>query len=348
MKKTSLNDYLSEENQSRVQQVAKELDSFIKSRALMTALELDLFIILQKKPLASHIILKKVKIKDDIGESFLDILTYFGYLVKKDELFSNSPKTESILSRYSMFKAYWRERSVLYNDLIKLTSFLRKGIEKSDILMRWYYKKQEKRNFKNDKNSREYSENMNDTSSLWAEIFLNSMDLSSYSGLLDVGGGGGNFAVAVARRYPHLKVGIFDLPSVRKMAEKNIKGAGLVKRIAFYGNDFIKKPLPKKADIVTLNRVCWDWEDYAVNKILSRIFEMLPVGGGVAIFEGMYTGDAEADEERALHALRLMLIRGKVRTVKELSAMLSDTGFTDISVIDTKVPSRKILLGTKR
>lgn len=347
MKKTSLNDYLSEENQSRVQQVAKELDSFIKSRALMTALELDLFLILEKKSLAPHNILKKVKIKDDIGKSFLNILTYFGYLVEKNGLYSNSPKTRSILYRYSMFKAYLRERSVLYKDLINLTSFLQKGIEKSDILMRWYYKKEEKRNFKNDKKSREYSENMNDTSSLWAEIFLGSMDLSSYSGLLDVGGGGGKFAIAVARRYPHLKVGIFDLPSVKKYADRNIKGAGLNNRITFYGNDFIKNSLPKKADIVTLNRVCWDWEDYGVNKILSRIYEMLPVGGKVAIFEGLYTGDAEADEERALHALRLMLIRGKVRTIEELSAMLSDSGFADISVINTKIPSRKILLGTK-
>ena len=63
-----------------------------------------------------------------------------------------------------------------------------------------------------------YSDLMARSQALIAEDVLDAVTLTSFSCLLDVGGGEGVFAAAAARRAPHVKVKLFDLPPVAERA----------------------------------------------------------------------------------------------------------------------------------
>ena len=46
---------------------------------------------------------------------------------------------------------------------------------------------------------------------------------------MDVGGGEGVFLAAVAQRWPHLKLMLFDLPEVARRAQARLSRAGLAR-----------------------------------------------------------------------------------------------------------------------
>jgi len=192
-----------------------------------------------------------------------------------------------------------------------------------------------------------YSRNMDASSRFWSKLLLDATDLSSLKSLLDVGGSAGGMAGEVAKRYPSMNVGIFDLPHVRQMAEANIAKSGLGSQVVFYPGNFFEDSIPTSFDLISLVRVLWDWPSLEVSQILSAVYTGLPHGGKVMICEGMYTGDAAVDRERANHDVRLLLVGGKVRSASEYSVMLSISGFEDIQIIDTSMPSFKIVLGSK-
>jgi hypothetical protein len=71
------------------------------------------------------------------------------------------------------------------------------------------------------------------------------VDFSRYRTLCDVGGATGQLCTIVARRHPHLRCISFDLPAVAPIAEKAIAAAGLGDRVAVTAGDFFADPLPR-------------------------------------------------------------------------------------------------------
>ncbi|MFX8082902.1 methyltransferase, partial [Acinetobacter baumannii] len=76
--------------------------------------------------------------------------------------------------------------------------------------------------------------------------------------VLDVGGGHGTFAAALARACPGLGIGLFDLPPVVAGAAPVLAQAGLADRIDLHPGDFLQGPLPGGYDAMTLVRILHD------------------------------------------------------------------------------------------
>jgi hypothetical protein len=85
-----------------------------------------------------------------------------------------------------------------------------------------------------------------------------------------------------------------------------------------------------------------------VSRLFAAIHRALPERGVLLVAEGMYSGEAEADRQRARHAIRLLLMDGRLRSVDSLGRLLAEAGFRDTSVIDTTVPGFKVLRSSKR
>ena len=124
-----------------------------------------------------------------------------------------------------------------------------------------------------------YSRLMSASQPLVAAQILDAYPLRRHHVLMDVGGGEGTFAIEVARRHPHLAVRVFDLPAVADRALARIEDAGLSPRIAAFGGDFVRDPLPAGADIVTLVRVVHDHDDAQALALLRAVHAALPADG---------------------------------------------------------------------
>lgn len=113
-------------------------------------------------------------------------------------------------------------------------------------------------------------------------------DFTPYQFLVDVGGGVGNLASQIGRRYPHLRGAIMDVPPVIDAAPANLAAHGLVERFtAQPGNMFERAAYPLGADVLTLGWVLHDWPDERCAVILRNCFEALPLGGALLISEAV-------------------------------------------------------------
>jgi len=80
---------------------------------------------------------------------------------------------------------------------------------------------------------------------------LSTIDLTGCERLLDVGGGAeATNAIALATRYPQLRVTLLDLPPVAAAARKRVEESGLNGRIEVIGMDCFKEEFPSGFDAV--------------------------------------------------------------------------------------------------
>ncbi|RWW59720.1 hypothetical protein BHE74_00033332 [Ensete ventricosum] len=148
--------------------------------------------------------------------------------------------------------------------------------------------------------------------------------------LVDVGGGTGTMAMAIAEAYPQLKCTVFDLPHVVAPLVGNSK-------VEVVGGDMFDSIPP--ADAVLLKWVLHDWSDVACVRILQRCKEAIPSkedGGKVVIVEMVLNVDdslPELAETQLLFDLFMMAnTSGKQRSEAEWSELFKSAGFSDYTL----------------
>ena len=185
----------------------------------------------------------------------------------------------------------------------------------------------------------EYSALMSVTQPLVAEQVLDAYPLDRHRCLLDVGGGEGAFVAAAARRAPHLRLMLFDLPAVADRARQRFEGEGLSDRAQAIGGSFLSDPLPTGADVLTLVRVLFDHPDERVIAILRAARAALAPGGTLLVSEPMSgTPGAEAIGDAYYGLYLLAMGRGRSRTPQRIEALLRQAGFERIRLLPTRLP----------
>ncbi|GKU92967.1 hypothetical protein SLEP1_g6616 [Rubroshorea leprosula] len=151
------------------------------------------------------------------------------------------------------------------------------------------------------------------------------------SSLVDVGGGTGTLANAVANAFPHLDCIVFDLPHV----VAGLKGRKNLKYVA--GDMFSEIP---PADAVLLKWILHDWSDEECLKILERCKEAIKKNGkgtGKVIIVDMVRkdeGDEESIETQLFFDMLMMVVTtGKERNEEELAKLFSEAGFSGYKLL---------------
>jgi demethylspheroidene O-methyltransferase len=181
-----------------------------------------------------------------------------------------------------------------------------------------------------------YSTLMSQSQAFIADQVLAAYPLARHRMLLDIGGGEGVFAIAAARRHPHLQVRVFDLPAVADRAAARIDQAGLAARAAAIGGSFLADPLPVGADVATLVRVLHDHDAPSVRGLLGRVRAALPQEGTLVVAEPLAGTDAWVDSYFACYFLAMG--QGRLRTPGELTALLREAGFPRVTRLRTRLP----------
>ena len=171
-----------------------------------------------------------------------------------------------------------------------------------------------------------------------AEI-LAAYDLRRHRRLLDVGGGDGSFLAAAGARAPALRLVLFDLPAVCKLAQARFERAGLSGRARVLGGDFHRDPLPEGADVISLVRVLHDHDDDAALRLLRAVLRALAPGGRLLIAEPMSgTRGAEASGDAYFGFYLLAMGSGRPRSPARIRAMLREAGFSRSRRLRTRMP----------
>jgi demethylspheroidene O-methyltransferase len=194
-----------------------------------------------------------------------------------------------------------------------------------------------------------YSNLMSASQPFVVDEILASYRFDDHQCVLDVGGGQGTFLSRLGLHATHLQLKLFDLPEVAALAQANFARQGLDARARAHPGSFLKDPLPQGADLVTLIRVAHDHPDADVHTLLAAIYEALPPGGTLLLSEPMAQEPGETPQGDAyFHFYLLAMGAGRLRTPRELMAMMAQAGFAHLEIVPNPMPLQtQIVIGRK-
>ncbi len=162
------------------------------------------------------------------------------------------------------------------------------------------------------------------------------LDLSGHSRLLDVGGGSGIYACAIAARHPDMRATVLDQAPVQRIASTLVAERGFADRVEVVSADFHAAPLPTGHDVHLFSNVLHDWDEPEVRHLLAASFRSLAPGGLLVIHDAFINADKTGPIPVAEYSVLLMhASQGKCYATSEFERMLHDAGFAECHYQDT-------------
>jgi demethylspheroidene O-methyltransferase len=232
-----------------------------------------------------------------------------------------------------------RHHRMLYRDLDDPMALLRGERPQGDLGAYWAYAESPQPGDLDQTHTTGYTDLMAASQGLLSGDLLDAYPLRDRRCLLDIGGGNGAFLAAVAARWSHLQLKLFDLPSVAGEARQRFEREGIAPRAQAFGGDLFRDPLPEGADCCSLVRVIHDHDDGPALEILKAARRALPSGGVLILGEPMSgTPGAEPIGDAYFGFYLLAMGSGRPRTAEELTAMLRAAGFARVREVRTRRP----------
>jgi len=304
---------------------------FRASKAMFTAVELGLFDDLHQSHETTQSLAHKHGLAEHALERLLGFLASQGLLqLDQEGKWSNLEPGERYLRRDSpeTLAGY-----ILYSDRIlyklwdRLPDALREGTN------RWEQEFGQKEGifdhfFSTDDDKERFLQGMNGLGLLSSPQVVQMIEPGRFKRLADWGGGTAHLAIAACRSDPALEAVVWDLPSVKSVAERYISEAGLTGRIRVEPGNFFHDA-PPQADLVAMGRILHDWSDEKVKALLRRVYESLPEGGALLIAEQILNPDKCGPAGPLLQSLNMLICtEGRERTAAEYEALVREAGFT--------------------
>ena len=168
-----------------------------------------------------------------------------------------------------------------------------------------------------------------------------------YRNFCDVGSAEGALAVRLARAYPHLSGGGFDLPAVRTHFESYVRAQGLHSRLRFHAGDFFRDALPQ-ADVLIMGHILHDWDLPEKKLLLRKAWQALPRGGALVVYEALIDDEREQNTFGLLMSLNMLLeTRGGFDfSGADCMAWMKAAGFTQ-SCVEPLTATHSMVIGIK-
>ena len=110
-------------------------------------------------------------------------------------------------------------------------------------------------------------------------------EFKDVSRLLDVAGGSGGFAIALAQRYPQMRCTVADLPIVCELAAELIAHYGVQDQVDTLPLNMFFEAWPTGYDAMFFSCVLHDWNLEQRTQLVQNAFAALPSGGRIFIHE---------------------------------------------------------------
>ena len=175
-------------------------------------------------------------------------------------------------------------------------------------------------------------------------------ELSGARHILDVAGGTGSNALEIAFHHPEVEVTIVDLPKVVAEAEQKVAAHGFGKRIRVHACDVFNEALPSGADVALLAHMLPIWSPEENQNLLRRVYEALPPGGKVLLYDPMQNDDRDGPDYPVLfpaYYLTLASGHGNFYPRFRYQEWMRAAGFTGIRTYDGLAVTHVLQVGTK-
>ena len=308
--------------------------SFWKAKALMSAVELDLFTVLASEgPLGVDAICQRAGLHARGARDFLDALVALGLLQRDDAYrYANTRETDCFLDRrkptYSGgFLEMCNDR--LYPAWTALTTALRTGksvhgADPIDFNQRVYTDASSRRGFLG---------GMTGGARPVARAIARQFPWSECRTVVDVGCAEGCFLAEIAKQHQHIEGIGFDLPIIAEPFAAFVNASGLSNRLSFHAGDFRNDPFPV-ADVIVFGRVLHNWDLDTRHLLLAKARAALRPGGRVLVYERLIDDERRRNATALLSSLNMLVVTpdGSEFTGSECAEWMHAAGFRDVYV----------------
>jgi O-methyltransferase domain/Dimerisation domain len=157
--------------------------------------------------------------------------------------------------------------------------------------------------------------------------------------VVDVGGGHGELAAAIAAAHPSMRAAVLDRADAEAGARALFARRQLAHRTRFIVGDFFAD-IPCGADRYVLKSILHNWDDVACRRIIACCARAAPARARLVIVERLRPrrlGSNRYDEAVARTDLNMLLgLGGRERTLTEFAALLEPAGFSIVETTRTR------------
>lgn len=308
---------------------------------LWAGVKLDLYTTLSKEPgLEPHEIAHRIELKDYPCRVLLIGLTALGILKKEQEKYFNADLTEKMMVKgkpgYFAPILGWQAH-IVYPGLVDFVESLKQG---SNVGLRHFpgngatlYE----RLADNPELEHIFQDAMSALSSQANYCIVDAYDFGRFTHIVDAGGGDGTNAIALAKRYPDLKVTVYDSETVCRIAQEKIAAAGLADRVFTHAGNFMKDPFPENIDAIMFCHIFTIWSMEHNLELLEKCRESLPSSGSVVLFNMMGNDDDTGPLSTALGSPYFLAIatgEGMLHAWKDYEQACRAAGFSHVARVD--------------
>ncbi|MCX6633079.1 MAG: methyltransferase [Candidatus Solibacter sp.] len=312
---------------------------FQESRAVLTALELDLFTAVGDGASAAQVA-TRLGTDPRATEMLLNALASLRLLLKREEIFHNSQAAARYFAAGSRDNARpaLLHTAHLWQRWSTLTDCVRAGtaVARDEAARRgqdW---------------TEAFIAAMHRNASERAPLVVRAAGAQNARRMLDVGGGSGAYSIAFVQANAALRADILDLAAVEPIARRHIEAAGVADRITIRTGDLRSGPLGEAYDLVFVSAICHMLSPEENLDLLRRCREALAPGGRVVIQDFILEPDKTAPRFAALFALNMLVGTrgGSSYSEPEYAGWLGEAGFQEIR--HTRLPGTTgLMIGSR-
>jgi SAM-dependent methyltransferase len=301
---------------------------FMESRILLTAAQLNLFSLLQERPLDSMEVADRCQADKRAMTILLDALAAVGLLTKVGEtyrceesvrpwLVENTPHT--ILPMVLHAVNLWTRWSNLTTIVAGAQVAERSGDD-------WL---------------RSFIGAMHVVGAPQADRIVAQINPAKARQLLDVGGASGTYTLAFLRAVPEMQATLFDRLEVVEMARERLETAGVLDRVRLVAGDFYVDPLPGGHDLALISAIIHQNSPEQNEALFTKVLHALQPGGRIVIRDHVLGPDRTTPRSAAIFAVNMLTgtSGGNCYTFEEIREGLNRAGFQRVGLLaaDTRM-----------
>jgi (2Fe-2S) ferredoxin/ubiquinone/menaquinone biosynthesis C-methylase UbiE len=317
-------------------EVQETIRGFMSSRAILTAIELDLFTAVGGGASAAQVA-GRIKTDARSTELLMNALVALQLLQKSGDGFQNTPLSRRFFTAGSPDNARPAQMHTvnLWKRWSTLTEAVRAGTRVAD-------------RGANEEWTGAFIAAMDHNARGRAEGVVKAVGVTGARRMLDLGGGSGAYSIAFAKAVPQLRGEILDLPDVLPIAQEHLRRAGVADRISTRAGDMLQASLGKDVDLVLLSAICHMFSVEENRGLLQRIYQALAPGGRVVVQDFILEEDKTSPKFGALFALNMLVgtKAGASYSEPEYTEWMRAAGFREIKRVRLPGPSG-LMIGTK-